>query len=109
MSERSVYIGSGLSYDKVDGTFSHWDNTTASYFMFHRSMIGTIQSHSSKDNNCITFNNKNNFTILNLKVKDQKELRDIITIISNPDLEIFKNHNLLTKEDLLCLLESIQK
>lgn len=113
-----IYIGGGLSYNKKDGSFMNWDNKNSSCVIFHRSSICSIESYNKVKSENKHFTNERGFgvlfksntgnIILNLKLDSEKELREIVTKLSDPELEIFKNHNTLTEENILWILTELK-
>lgn len=118
MSGVSIYLGGGLSYNKKDGSFMNWDNKNSSSVLFHRSSIGSIESYNTPKGGIssrerpsgfgVLFKTNTGNIILNLKLDTEKELREFITKISDPDLDIFKDHNRITEETLILLLSELK-
>ena len=118
MSGVSIYLGGGLSYNKKDGSFMNWDNKNSSSVLFHRSSICSIESYNTPKSGVSTrerpsgfgilFKSNTGNIILNLRLDTEKELREFITKISDPDLDIFRDHNRITEETLILLLNSLK-
>lgn len=118
MSGVSIYLGGGLSYNKKDGSFMNWDNKNSSFVLFHRSSIGSIESYNTPKGGIssrerpsrfgVLFKSNTGNIILNVRFDSEKELREFITKISDPDLDIFKDHNRITEETLILLLSELK-